>query len=651
MTTPLHHDAPHWSPPETIDVTQYFKELAESSLNHESSMLFDPESFNLHDSMAALEVMDPSMDCCEFQAPIKRLEPPSAIDDTLLGPALPWDDLTVSDVAFVAVEALVRLASLLDGSSAAESTFTFMYVHFAVLQDMRERLDIQLEPTPRMEGTASQMGMLTLALGLLKVNETLHALIKQGDIYEEEDFNLNTYGLEFTNNSIAYLNQISLDNYHLMVEHVRLHLLPDKDPNPNIIINVLTFFQLLMDTCSSLAKMNKDNVILVAQEAKHKASLAHNQISFLKDSLNKLPKNKNKDRQHFLKSVCFDVAANRRLLGNTPVRQVNLKPVDEALELLSTLTNELEWATSGITLDGASSLRRTLNMMKRISSANCNILSRSCLVLNLFFDDMIHGQHELGPWVAKCMVEQGVSKAVMASEFGVVFVSRVGKPVYDVIKLLSMNRCRQRAAMENYIFSDWIKLQKEANAVDYYYRMRVDPNNAHSPPPPYVTNWVFMFTVWLMEHYLLLSIELGLVHEHQELAYTFWYLNFLFSAQLNVMSTMKKTDEPQFNTSKSSNGNNDTKPQGRGARRRKGKNSTTSKATSNIEEGFLLENSVESDVEHLFVGVKRSLCRGIFQVSKTGRTLLLALVYLLLTVSIVTPIIDNYCHVQNVRYR
>lgn len=201
------------------DITSFVEECA-ASLTYAKPMLCT-ESFSLQDSMAAMELLDPKMDSCEIPASqiVQNMEENSP-DDKMMYPRpaptkidddfspLPWDDLSLRDAAFIAVEALVRLESMLGGSAVVESTYTCLYAHCAVMEDMKSRLDPPSETltekfekllnsssiqTPR--GTPPQHVVYATSLALIEITEIMRSIILHGDIYEEEDFSANTYNI------------------------------------------------------------------------------------------------------------------------------------------------------------------------------------------------------------------------------------------------------------------------------------------------------------------------------------------------------------------------------------------------------------------------------------------------------------------------
>jgi hypothetical protein len=203
-------------PEEMVDITDLINDCA-STLTYSEPVLCNPLSFSLQDAMAATQVMDRKMDCCEVPAPqvspwrsdtdtrLFPRPPPGSLDDPFA--PLPWDTLTLQDVAWISLEILVRQQSLLSGASLGESTFTCLYAHTAVLADMKsrlfpdkegtlvERFDGLMKDSPGTPGTPAQYVLFTVALALVEITEVTRGIILNGDIYEEEDFVTNTHGI------------------------------------------------------------------------------------------------------------------------------------------------------------------------------------------------------------------------------------------------------------------------------------------------------------------------------------------------------------------------------------------------------------------------------------------------------------------------
>jgi Mak10 subunit, NatC N(alpha)-terminal acetyltransferase len=237
-----------------------------------------------------------------------------------------------------------------------------------------------------------------------------------------------------------------------------------------------------------------------------------------------------------IQARCFDAYVNRPLLGNAPVRKVNFPtPHDAVLELMN-VAEQLDWAVCRLLLHGTC-LSRIERMLDRVCTSSSrgtgggvNILARSLIVLNLYFDDKLLGRldvsqllgHHLQQWqdipavyrtcwpvlhenknlkenddsataatVTSSSTTTTSSSSSMSTEAATddskssasvscqqqeqeqdparAFFGRLAKPVYDTLKLRTSNRNRQRTYLEAVIFRDWTALQQEASIVDVHY--------------------------------------------------------------------------------------------------------------------------------------------------------------------------------------
>lgn len=301
----------------------------------------------------------------------------------------------------------------------------------------------------------------------------------------------------------------------------------------------------------------------------------------------------------------FDPFVNRPLFGNSPVRKVIFLPPDKSLPLLSKIVAEVDWTLCDLILN-ATSLSRIRRFLDRISKSSINILSRSLMVLNLYFDEKLLGQFSLLDLIVRHMRElAGVPNDVFESKHGQIFLNRLAKPVYDTLKLRLLNRNRQRAYMEAVIIQDWSQLQQEAHIVDVHYRRE---KGLDTKSPPYVSHYVLSNLVDLMDLHVSIGVELSLFQSREDLAIVFWYRDFLLSTLLNNMSAMRKTKQA---TSKGNEQQNDT-----AGKSGKGKKKDKAKKEKNGVSPPQGAEDAEAEFDFMVVECKRSLCRGIVRVSQ-----------------------------------
>jgi hypothetical protein len=213
---------------ETDDITQLVDDCA-VSLSLAEPFLCNHNSFSLHDAMAALQIMDSKMDCCEVPAQIYFPNASSGQSLSVLGDKtvfprpvptglsdsfhkLPWNQLTTKDAAYIGSQTLIRFQAFLSGCSVGESSATCLYAHAAVLADMHNDLLPNADDTLTLEQLLLQQGQLehdanakkdpsylpkvavyAFARALLQVTEDTRNIIVNADIYEEEDVSIHSY--------------------------------------------------------------------------------------------------------------------------------------------------------------------------------------------------------------------------------------------------------------------------------------------------------------------------------------------------------------------------------------------------------------------------------------------------------------------------
>ena len=323
--------------------------------------------------------------------------------------------------------------------------------------------------------------------------------------------------------------------------------------------------------------------------------------------LTKLLKHNEPDRAKALIRKTFDSYVNRPLVGNAPVRKTVFRQAVESINLLTSVAKELDWALCGL-LSRGNTMGRIRRILGRISISSTNILTRSLIVLNLYFDDKILGQYSLTDMIVKHMQQMfHVPAAVFDNVCAQAFLNRLAKPIYDTLKVLILNRNRQRAYIEAVMLHDWSSLQQEAHVVDLTYRKE---NGLSVNTPPHFSLYILYITVELMDHFVNLGIELNLFYGHHELTVAYWYRDFLLSSLLSQITSMRRVKA----AAKSQQAEMPAKsPKGKkkGARNHSKKGSNGNVA----QEPPPTPESLEDEFDFLFLGLKRGLCRGLVRVS------------------------------------
>ena len=599
-------------------------------------------SFNLQDSMAALEIMDRKMDCCEI--PISEIKhqstttvttttnkndedrmvfprpAPTGLDDVV--DPLPWNELTIEASAFIAMENLVRMESLLSGSSVVESIYTNLYAHKVVLDDMRNRLYPSSVPeklqsiiqTASKEGTISQHIVFASTLLMVEQTDLLRGVILNADIYEEEDFAVSTYNIPTMEGrdeeSVMKVGRIVLE---MIQEEVSKSepTLNQHDKNAIQLVNLICGFQLdFMKLIIFLARLAGKTIRKEVEDSQILSRTAKKKLEDINVIYQKLKEN----QSDFCKLVIrrsFDSYVNRPLVGNAPVRSIEFLDPTDSVDTIIKIVGELDWAVCNTLLNG-NSLGRIRRMLRPVSMKSANILTRSLLVLNLYFDDMIFGQYSLPEMIVRDMKQLSQVPDTIFTHAGTqAFLNRLCKPVYDTLKILTLNRNRQRSYLD-IMLGDWAALREEAYIADVTNHQE---SRSTAEIQPHFSLYVLSFTIGLMDHYVDLSVELQLCCNEHELAVAYWYRDFLTSSLLTQLNTMrrsklaaKQAEQTEVHhhqqTSKSHKG-------GKKKGKNKKHNANGNTATASTNTNTTSPEDLEDEFELLLLNIKRGLCRGL----------------------------------------
>jgi Mak10 subunit, NatC N(alpha)-terminal acetyltransferase len=623
-----------------VDITSMLRGAA-SVLTFESPMIHT-KSFNLQDSMAALEIMDRKMDCCELPASAMLVEPvlpqvgekeervifprpaPTGLDDVV--DPLPWNELTIEDAAFITIENIIRLESLLSGSSVVESTYTCLYAHKVVLEDMLKRLGPSMSLSDQMKavmqsssqnGTIAQHVVFASTLLLVELTDLFRGVILNADIYEEEDFGTSTYSItSFRRPGDGFTIKIAQHTISLIEQESSKMVQHDNHDALNAINYFLGFQTDLMAAVSSLARLSGKTIRKEVEQAQQSA---RNSKKKLQESL-PLILRLNEKQSESVKVVLrrsFDAFVNRPLVGNAPVRIIEFRNATDAITEMIRAVDEVDCYVCNVILK-ANSLGRIRRMMRPVSPASANILTRSLLVLNLYFDELIFGQYSLPEMIA-CYMHQisHVPDIVMKLPATDAFLNRLCKPVYDTLKLMALNRNRQRSYLE-IMLADWSALREEAYVADMTNHQDSGSTNelrAH------FSLYVLSTTIELMDTYVDLGVDLQLFSNEHELTIAYWYRDFLLSSYLTQLNMMRqyKLDAQQHASPDAEHQTYASLNKSQKGGKKKGKNkksstngtTTGSSTTRNEHPSAPTMEDVEEEVEYLLLNAKRFLCRGL----------------------------------------
>jgi len=341
----------------------------------------------------------------------------------------------------------------------------------------------------------------------------------------------------------------------------------------------------------------------LSSTVEHMRSISHmaiTKLDFLKGILESKLKDGYPEETKALFHKTFDSFVNRPLVGNAPVRKVSFLSPKEAVEALVLITSEIDWTLCNL-LSRTTTLGRTMRLLDKVSLAKVNILNRSLIILNLYFENKLLGKYQLQQLIIDDMRQWGhVPAAVISNEHAQSFLSRLSKPLYDTLKLRLLNRNRQRAYIEVVMLPEWISLQHEAHLLDVHYRRE---NGLDNTTPPHFSQYILSILVQLMDRYVTLGIELGFGYDHVDISFSFWYRDFLLKALLNTLSRSRRSKlEAQAYMIRPPDPTKKTKGKKKNQNKKNG-NETPKKTPEDLEDDF--EMSVLNLKHNLCVGILR----------------------------------------------
>ena len=358
-------------------------------------------------------------------------------------------------------------------------------------------------------------------------------------------------------------------------------------------------------------------------------------VILLDDTTNHSEESNNNDTDHNIYNRpsmqrtiqrCFDAYVLRPYVGNIPLRKIKHVSPPQSIHTLRTITTELDTYVCTILLRSSSQNRQhgsrtTLNRIYRILDHihDTNILCRSILLLNLYFDDKIFGQYDLRDLISS-NVQGGCdqiptntesldnhtapsnerdnhNRMMMHHEFTddtKVFLNRLAKPIYDTMKVRFLHRHRQRAYIEIVIFPEWISLYKEAKIFDLHCNNQQQKwhlgrstaitngiSELDKATFNYFTQYVLTAQIQFMDRYVELGMEVGLFRNIiHDITFAYWYRDYLLSALHAQLSTkMNQTSQdphpttttaiPNTNDSKQNAGHKEMKTSSKSGNKKK----------------------------------------------------------------------------------
>lgn len=524
--------------------------------------------------------------------------------------------------------------SWLNGQTLAQTLYTCLYVHPRVFEELTKKKN-------RAQDEHYRMCLGAYCGGVIRTFALLRKIILYADIYEEEDFNPNCYQVDLASN---LSDEEALEGLHRAIEVCE----SNKDDPMMCQIRErlqyrLLFFNTLLDMHTRGPSTTKERVEQMKQDwTETRARLFSLSLNY-GERLDDIP------------GIDPDIV--RCLSSTSPPRSIHLLSMESSIDFCSLLIQDLMLISSSeimgkrhLLLKPAeliseyienihsfedcrrflvhfSTRKRELKSSKNNQTTSesmfqqPNVAVRSILVVFLYHDEKIFGRSIFPQWLSESMVNHGVPKLLLQTQEGSQFMARCIRPLYEILKLYTLNYSRQRQRIE-LLIKDWSVLQQEATNLDAQFVTEMNiPKSAY---PRYCSGWSMEMMLVLMIDMLELGLQLGL-YDVLEYPSLFWYLDSLVHSRIQNLNFMaqflhqfKQLEQQQQQQQQQASSSSTTSPLSTCSKSKSKKKPGSKNTTLSRDE----EGVVEPDMVQLELALKMQLLemkaaqyRGLFQVS------------------------------------
>ncbi|CAG8812464.1 4775_t:CDS:10, partial [Gigaspora margarita] len=447
------------------------------------------------------------------------------------------------------------------GHSLSQTLFTCMYLHY--VPELTPELFLNIDDTSNDtldQNAEAPIEFVILVLkayvmGTVKCCQLVLDEMAKGNVYEEEDFATNKYGISIYEDFPESQAIKLLDDAETWLEQyggpwIRLH---GYEQNESIIHAIVSRLSLRKATQSQI-------------------SIA---MKLLNGSQNEISVNNTQDLGVEVEGA-FDPLINRKLISQTPPRPIRLLSLQESIDEMLNMFKSLNSICEIIDYKSATSLTRFLTYHAAQQPTPC-AFSRSLLQSTVCTENRILGKISVYQLVKDSVTELTnppyiyfASKNEMdvlsngahideakynTSKLIHTFVDSTMKPLTDYYRILCHNRSRQRRNMCK-VLADWDLLQEESEHIDIELQsitkeepLKTDEGQSYSF---HLSSWVYHHKLMLMEEILFLGFELELYGSH-EFVMIYWYLDYLLGVHYQHLERihMHATDDRKFKKQKS----------------------------------------------------------------------------------------------------
>ncbi|KAI9257790.1 Mak10 subunit, NatC N-terminal acetyltransferase-domain-containing protein [Helicostylum pulchrum] len=497
--------------PEWKDITSF---VDEATQEFKVGQLVHLQSFTLFDAMSAIEIMDPRMDTGML---VK--EKPNTFDIQ--------NRISIEETLGIMDRLLTREMAWISGHSLSQTVYTCIYFHHIAT--------LNLLPMPTLTSSMDDIiyGVLkTYVLATVKCCHYIWTEMTQGNVFEEEDFTTNLFGLSFNDQhpDVAVFNDI--DSSVMLLNHLLNTDLSEEQSK--IIKEILNRIEIRKSFLLSL-------VFFSQVEGTH-LSKADKELTKVISLLQDIDLSLGKDIPE-----AFDPNVNRKLTSQTPPRPVELVSPEQSYKEFGLLIGRLASICTVVDFPSVTSL---MNYFLSFASTQPypDAFSRSKLNTLFFHNQRVFGTLQVSKLILSSIQEtvrppawwlsanQKIPAGISGQEFLnahealKTYLDRITMVFIEYFRINCHNRSRQRRMLCK-VIAEWEILQEEAAGVDeVFHSLQKDENQNPISTPYYFSSWAYNIKLTMIEKILYLGFELDLYGDHEYIM-IYWYIQCVLGSR------------------------------------------------------------------------------------------------------------------------
>ncbi|KAL7317714.1 N-alpha-acetyltransferase, non-catalitic subunit, variant 2 [Mucor circinelloides] len=498
--------------PQWKDITSF---LDEATNEFDVGQLVHLQSFTLFDAMSAIEIMDPRMDtgmAIEHTFESFDIEKRTSPEDTLGI----MDRLVVREMAWIS------------GHSLAQTVYTCIYFHHI------KKLN-QL-PMPTLTSNMDDIiyGVLrSYILATVKCCHYIWTEMTQGNVYEEEDFTTNLFGLHFNDQNPDVMIFNDIDSSVMLLNHLLNTKISDSEKNTvKAILSRVEIRKSFLLSLVYLSKLEGSYLQTAKSELK--------KILELLDTVDLTIGNEVAD--------AFDPNINRKLTSQTPPRPVELSSVEQSFKEYKLLIQRLH---SICDVNDYPSVNSLMNYFFDFGAHQPypDAFSRSKLNSIFFHNQRIFGTIVVSKFILDSIKETvqpplwwtsptrqpahvNPAEFINAHDTLKTYLDRISMVFVEYFKINCHNRSRQRRMLCK-VVAEWEILQEEAAGVDEVFHA-LEKDKEDTATPYYFSSWAYNLKLTMIEKILYLGFELDLYGQHEYIM-VYWYTQCVLGSRAYLL--------------------------------------------------------------------------------------------------------------------